>query len=141
MKENLCNIITISRQMGSGGTYIGYLAAKELGFRYIDREILLQAANKLGIEPDMLERYDQKSTSLIQNIVQSFSFGAPETPYMPPLGKPVYNKDLFDLESRIMREVAAQCSAIIVGRGGFHILKDRSRLNSHLHSCPAGLSY
>ena len=36
--------ITISRQMGSGGSYVGYLAAKELGFKYINREILGQVA-------------------------------------------------------------------------------------------------
>ena len=125
MKEKPYNIITISRQMGSGGTYIGYLAAKELGFKYLDREILRQAANKLGIEPDMLEQYDGRSASLMGNIVQSFCFGAPEMPNLPPLGRPVYNKDLFALESKIMKDVADQCSAVIVGRGGFYILKDR----------------
>ena len=125
MKEKPCNIITISRQMGSSGTDIGYLAAKELGFRYLDREILRQAANKLGIQPDMLERYDERSTSLIENIVQSFCFGTPETSYLSPFGRPVYNKELFVLESKIMKEVADRRSAVIVGRGGFYILKDR----------------
>jgi cytidylate kinase len=125
MKEKPFNVITISRQMGSGGTYIGYLAAKELGFRYLDREILLQAANKLGIQPDMLEGYDGRSTSLIENIVQSFCFGTPEIPFLPPLGMPVYNKVLFALESKIIKDVADHCSAVIVGRGGFYILKDR----------------
>jgi cytidylate kinase len=134
-KEKLCITIAISRQMGSGGTYIGYLAAKELGFRYLDREILRQAANKLGIEPDMLERYDERSTSVIENIIQSFCFGTPEMPFLPPLGKPVYNKDLFALESKIMKEVADQCSAVIVGRGGFYILKDRpNTINIFVHA-------
>ena len=125
MKEKAYNIITISRQMGSGGTYIGYLAAKELGFKYLDREILRQAANKLGIEPGMLEQYDGRSASLVENIVQSFCLSTPEMPNLPPLGRPVYNKDLFALESKIMKDVADQCSAVIVGRGGFYILKDR----------------
>jgi cytidylate kinase len=113
--------------MGSGGTYIGYLAAKELGFRYLDREILRQAANKLGIEPGRLERYDGRSTSLMEDIVQSFCLGTPEASFLPPLGKPVYNKDLFALESKIMKEVADQCSAVIIGRGGFYILKGRPK--------------
>jgi cytidylate kinase len=126
MKENQFNIITISRQMGSGGTYIGYLAAKELGFRYLDREILQQAANKLGIEPCILERYDGRSASLMENIVQSFCFSTPEMPNLPPLRRPVYNKDLFALEEKIMKEVADRCNAVIIGRGGFYILKDRS---------------
>jgi len=125
MEDKSFNTITISRQMGSGGTYIGYLAAKELGFRYLDREILQQAANKLGIEPCMLERYDGRSASLMENIIQSFCFSTPEMPNLPPLRRPVYNKDLFVLESKIMKEVADRCNAIIIGRGGFYILKDR----------------
>ncbi len=125
MKEKPYNIITVSRQMGSGGTYIAYLAAKELGFKYLDREILRQAANKLGIEPGMLEQYDGRSASLMENIVQSFCFGTPEMSFPPPLGKPVYNKDLFALESKIIKEIAEKSTAVIVGRGGFHILKDR----------------
>jgi hypothetical protein len=32
--------VTVSRQMGSGGTGIGYEVAKVLGFLYVDREIL-----------------------------------------------------------------------------------------------------
>lgn len=125
MREKPCITIAISRQMGGGGTYIGYLTAKELGFRYLDREILRQAANKLHIHPDMLDRYDERSTSVIENIVQSFCFGTPEASFLPPLGKPVYNKELFALESKIMKEVVDRCSAVIVGRGGFYILKDR----------------
>ena len=125
MKEKSYNIITISRQIGSGGTYIAYLAAKELEFKYLDREILRQAANKLGIEPSMLEQYDGRSASLMENIIQSFCFSTPDMPNLPPLGRPVYNKDLFALESKIMKDVVNQCSAVIVGRGGFYILKDR----------------
>lgn len=125
MKEKQFNIITISRQMGSGGTYIGYLVAKELGFRYLDREILQQAAKELGIEPCILERYEGRSASLMENIVQSFCFSTPEMPDLPPLRRPVYNRDLFILESEIMKEVANRCSAVIIGRGGFYILKDR----------------
>jgi cytidylate kinase len=123
--DKKCFTIAISRQMGSGGTYIGYLAAKELGFRYIDREILRQAANKLHIQPDVLEKYDDGSTSVLENIVQSFCFGTPEASFLPPLGKPVYSKELFALESKIMKDVADKCSAVIVGRGGFYILRDR----------------
>jgi cytidylate kinase len=126
MKEKQFTIITISRQMGSGGTYIGYLAAKELEFKYFDREILQQAANKLGIEPGMLEPYDGRSASLMENIVQSFCFSTPEMTTLPPLRKPVYSKDLFALESKIMTEVADCCNAVIIGRGGFSILKNRS---------------
>ena len=117
--------ITISRQTGSGGTYIGYLAAKKLGFRYLDREILQQAANEMGIEPQMLENFDGRSVPLFERIINSFCFGTPEVPGVPTFRKPIYNKDLFALQSNIIKQIAGQCSSVIVGRGGFYILKDK----------------
>jgi len=116
--------ITISRQTGSGGTYIGYLAAKKLGFRYLDREILQQTASETGIEPRMLESFDGRSVSLLERIINSFCVGTPEVPGTPTFRKPIYNKDLFALQSGIIRQIAGRCSSVIVGRGGFYILKD-----------------
>ena len=41
-------VITIARQLGSGGSYIGWQVAKRLGYAYIDRLIMQQAAKELG---------------------------------------------------------------------------------------------
>ena len=73
----------------------------------------------------MLERHDGRSASLMENIVQSFCFSTPEMSNLPPLGRPVYSKDLFILESKIIKEIADSCNAVIIGRGGFYILKDK----------------
>jgi len=117
-------IIVISRQMGSGGTYTGYLLAKELGFKYVDREILRQAAQRLGTDERWLEQYEERSSGLIPNILKVFSLGQPETAYVPPFKMPVYDRDLFNLECRIMRDIAQRYDTVIVGRGAFHALKD-----------------
>jgi cytidylate kinase len=118
--------ITISKQMGSGGSYIGYLVAKKLGFKYVDREILRKAAEYLGTDARLLEDHDERSCGFIDNLIRSFSFGTPETAYVPPVWPPVYDKDLFTLESRIMNEIVDRYSAVIAGRAGFHVLKERS---------------
>jgi len=125
MQEKTYSAITVSRQMGSGGTYICYLAAKKLGFRYLDREILQQAAKETGIEPQILENFDGRSVPLLEKIINSFCFGTPEIPGVTSFRKPIYDKDLFTLESKIIKQISGQCSAVIVGRGGFYILKDR----------------
>ncbi|HOD36527.1 MAG TPA: cytidylate kinase-like family protein [Syntrophales bacterium] len=119
-------IVTVSRLMGSGGGYVGYLAAKELGFRYIDREILREAAKKLGTDVRQLEEIDGRASSLLMNIVRSFGMGAPEAISQPPPTLPVYERDLFDLQSRIIREMADQYDAVIIGRGAFHVLRGRA---------------
>jgi cytidylate kinase len=125
MREEPRTTITISRQMGSGGSYVGYLVAKELGFRYVDREILRLAAEHLGTDTSVLESHDGRTCGLIDNLVRAFSFGTPETAYVPSLNRPVYDKDLFTLESKIMNEIADQYNAVIAGRAGFHVLRGR----------------
>lgn len=116
--------IAISRQMGSGGSYISYLAAKELGFKYLDREILHEASIHLGVDSGMLEHQEERSSGILENIISMFSFGTPEA-YVPPVKRSIYDKDLFQLECKIMNRIADRYNAVIVGRGGFYALKDR----------------
>lgn len=53
-------IVAISRAMGSGGTTIGTALAKELGFRYVDREIILKAAEAHHVPAEKLEAVDER---------------------------------------------------------------------------------
>jgi cytidylate kinase len=128
MKGTENTTITISRQMGSGGSYIGYLLARELGYKYVDREILRQAARHLGQDERWLENYDERSSGIVSNILRAFSFGSPETSSISPFQVPIYDKGLFDLECRIMNDIATNYDAVIMGRAGFHALKDQPRV-------------
>jgi len=125
MKESIPKVITISRQMGSGGSYVGYSAAKELGFQYIDREILRQAAERLHTDPEALEHLEERSPGLLEKITQGFSYGMPEIAVSPIRKQAVDYKELFALEGKIMNEIVDHCRAVIVGRGGFYVLRNR----------------
>jgi cytidylate kinase len=127
MEEKTKSTIAISRQMGSGGTYIGYLTAKRLGSQYVDREILREAARQLEIDVGILESLDQRSSGLVENLIRAFTFGTPDA-RCAPLRKPVYERDLFAVECRIMNEIADRYNAVIVGRAGFYALRNRSRV-------------
>ena len=127
MEEIPKTSIAISRQIGSGGTYIGYLAAKRLGFQYVDREILREAARQLEVDVGALEGLDQRSSSLVEQLIRAFTFGTPDA-RNAPLRKPIYEKDLFVVESRIMNEIAQRYNAVIVGRAGFYALRNRPRV-------------
>jgi cytidylate kinase len=61
----------------------------------------------------------------MDTLLRAFSLGTPETAYTPSLTRPVYDKDLFTLESGIIRQVADRYSAVIAGRAGFHVLRER----------------
>jgi CMP/dCMP kinase len=117
--------VTISRQMGSGGTYIGYLLARRTGFKYVDREILRQAAKHLKTDADWLENFDERSSGLLANILRGFALGTPETTCASPLSRPVYDRELFAVECKIMNDMVDLHNAVIIGRAGFHALRDR----------------
>jgi cytidylate kinase len=111
--------------MGSGGTYLGYLLAKELGFKYVDREILRQAAQYLKTDVGWLAGFEGRSSGLLVNILRGFALGTPETTSPYPLSRPVYDRELFTIECKIMNDMADLHNAVIIGRGGFHALRDR----------------
>jgi cytidylate kinase len=125
MSDKHHTAITISRQIGSGGTYIGYLLAKELGYKYIDREILRQASKHLKTGTDWLAQYDERSSGLLSNLLRVFSLGSPESIGVSNIRQPIYDRELFTLECKIMNDIVDQHDAVIIGRGGFYALRDR----------------
>lgn len=53
-------LVTISRQFGCGGAYLGHRIAKRLGLAYVDREILQQAAKYLGEDESKLAGREER---------------------------------------------------------------------------------
>ncbi|HNX24487.1 MAG TPA: cytidylate kinase-like family protein [Spirochaetota bacterium] len=121
MKQNKHFIITISRQLGSGGAYIGQQLAKKLNILYADREIIRKAARELSVLVADLESRDEKILSFWQSFLQ-FSAFVPEA-YVPPRIMLPTDRELFETESEIIKHIAEEHSAVIIGRCGFHILR------------------
>ncbi len=125
MLRNQPIIITISRQMSSGGAYIGHLLARKLGYKFVEREILHRAAKELDVDISELSKLDEHRTSFVESLMKSFVFGTPEAAYVPHSRRPVYDQELFDAESKIIKAIADRYSAVIVGRGGYFMLRGR----------------
>lgn len=56
--------VCISRTIGAGGEDVGRLVADALGFRYLDEEIVLAAAEKEGLDPEQLVRVEHRRKGL-----------------------------------------------------------------------------
>ncbi|MGE5235795.1 MAG: AAA family ATPase [Acidobacteriota bacterium] len=123
-------VVTISRQLASGGSFIGQQIARRLGLRYTDREILAHAARESGVHEADLEGLEERSRGFWRSVLRQYSLGAPEAPYVAPPVPLLYEDDLFALESAIIKRVAARFDAVIVGRAGFHVLADHPGLVS-----------
>lgn len=112
-------IITIGRQLGSGGREIGMCLAKKLDIPFYDKEILTEAAKKSGYTKELFERNDEKPTSsfLYALAMGVNSFGAA---YQRPLMMDVYLAQ-FDT----IRKLADEGPCIFIGRCSDYVLNDR----------------
>jgi CMP/dCMP kinase len=133
MKQTAPFVITISRQLGSGGAYIGQQLSKNLNVFYADREIIGQAAKQLSVLKDDLESRDEKTLSFWQSFIQSFAI-TPDA-YIPPHTIDPTDRELFKTESEIITRIAKERSAVIIGRCGFYILREhQNHVSIFLHS-------
>jgi len=133
MMEPSHTIITISRQIGSGGAYIGQKLAKAFAMSYVDREIISQAAKEFSLHEDDLEAVDEKTPSFWQSFFQS-TICSPDV-YLPPQLFVPTEEAIFKVETEIIERIAKERSAIIIGRCGSHILRDKpNHLSIFLHA-------
>lgn len=132
MKNTSPFVITISRQLGSGGAYVGQQLAKHLNVFYADREIIGQAAKQLSVLDDDLKSRDERILSFWQTFVRSFAI-APDA-YVPPQFIIPSDHELFKAESEIITGIAKERSAVIIGRCGAYILREHpNRVSIFLH--------
>ena len=131
----MATIVTISRQFGSGGARVGKALAQRLGFRYADREILAEAARTLHVETSELEPLEERTASVWERLGTLFALGSPDTPFIPPTLPSVSESQLFEIEQQVIRSIAAEGRAVIVGRGAAHLLGNSTDvLRVYLHA-------
>jgi cytidylate kinase len=130
--------ITIARQLGAGAAPLGKRLAERLGYCYLDEEILRRAAEKSGADPEDLARWDEHRSRFWDRLAQTFSLGAPEGMYTPATkAVVVHDREVFELQSQVIRETAARESCVVIGRAGFWILRDHpGRISVYLHAPP-----
>lgn len=107
--------ITISREYGSGGRYIGQLVADKLGIKLYDKEFVEKLAVETGLTEEYIENNEQKRNAL-DALNSGYYFG-------------MNNSDeLFIKESELIKEIANKESCVIIGRCADFILKDNSNV-------------
>ena len=100
MKTNC--VITIGRQFGSGGRYVGRMLAEKLGIPFYDKELLSEAAKQSGICEEIFEDHDEKPTRSL-----------------------LFNHKIFLAQFDAIRSIADKGPCVIVGRCADYVLKDR----------------
>ncbi len=113
-KNTLTNhiVITISREYGSGGRYIGELISEKLGIKLYDKDIIKEISEKTGMSEEYIKNSEQK-----RNLLDNFNSG-----YYIGMSN---SDEIFITESNIIKEIADRESCVIIGRCSDFILKDR----------------
>ena len=108
-------IITISREFGSGGRFIGEEVAKKLGIAYYDKNIIGQIAEKSGLSPEYIQENAELSP---KKGLFAYAFA----------GRDITGKSVEDLvyeaQRNIILELAEKEPCVIIGRNADYILKD-----------------
>lgn len=109
-------VITISRQYGSGGHAVGERIAKKLGVAFYDSKLIDLTAIASGFTPEYVEQHEQKlPNTLLYNLYkQNYAY---VNEAIPP------NDLLFMIQTKVIRNIAANESCVIVGRSADYILK------------------
>lgn len=118
--ENI--VITIARQYGSGGKTVGKMVADELGIPFYSRDILRLASEDSGISEGLFGEADEK---LKNNPFLRFSKNVYDGDLIPPDSDEfVSDKNLFNYQAKIIKQLAETQSCVIVGRCADFVLKD-----------------
>lgn len=122
------HVITISRQYGSGGRYVGKMLSERLGIPFYDNEIITMCAKKSGYSESLFEKAEQFTNgSLLYSLTM---FGQPTGVGGLPLSEKVYI-----IQSDVIKHFAEQGPCIVIGRCADYVLKEHTdAINFFLYS-------
>lgn len=123
MNKNEKFVITINREVGSGGRTVGSILAEKLGVKYCDKAVIEGLTQKFGLSPERIEEIKAQKKSWwneINNYYQTLVSSASK-----PMDAEVVidSEKMFETEKHILQELAAQESCVIAGRSGFMVFR------------------
>lgn len=124
MKTTEQFVITINRELGSGGRTIGSKVAERLGVPFYDKALMHELTQRFHISSEELEKVKSKKRTWWDDMVKAYtsqydmgmSLGI--EPVVPT------TDSVFLAEYNFLNELAEEASCVIAGRSGFHIFRD-----------------
>lgn len=124
-------VITISRELGSGGRTVGRKLASRLGVRYSDKELIHALMRKFNLTASGIEKLKGEKKNWLADVIHLVApvpkmgmFVDLDTRHMQEFRPDLTPDDVFRAESQILRDIAGQGPCVIAGRSGFFVLED-----------------
>ncbi len=113
-----CHVITISRTLAAGGEQVGRLVAEALGFRYLEGEIVVKAAEKAGVSPEAVARAEQTPGLFVRVLEAMARNPASLEGWVGEMPAPLPRANEYEgLIEGVIREAAREGKAVIVAHG------------------------
>lgn len=117
-------VLTISRQFGAGGITLGKMVSEKLGYHFYDEEIIQLVAKKAKVSKHWVESMEKEAGGKFQRLISGLvSKSLVERILDDQRG--YIDEDIYvDLLHKVIRKIAGEGEAVIIGRGSQYILRD-----------------
>ena len=128
MNKNEKFVITINRELGSGGRTVGRKLAERLGVEFYDKAVIKGLQEKYRLTVEEIEKLKGRKQSWWADFKRQMINGpsASSNFYIPRVGdEPVQldTDDVFRTETEILSGIAAEESCVVAGRSGFYVFR------------------
>lgn len=122
------NVITISREYGSGGATLADMLARSLGWKLVDESLVAEVAKRAKIDPETAARYDECVDPWFHRLVKGLWQGGYEGLATAVDSRTIDSEGMTKFAGEIIREAASLGQCVIVGRGAQCILRNRKNV-------------
>ncbi len=120
-------IVTISHQLGCGGSALGQKLSEQLGIPFFDREILNKVAEELNLAESVVEGREERLSGFWQSLNRVAILSDPVECLSMKSFEPD-DQGFFQVQSECILRIAEQSSGVFLGRCGRYILRNHPRL-------------
>ena len=129
MNKNEKFVITINRELGSGGRTVGRLLAERLGVPFYDKAVIKALQEKYHLTVDNIEKIKGSKHSWWDDVVRILDIGPGMNSnyYLPTKADEadlLTTDEMFKTETLILQDLAVEKSCVVAGRSGFHVFRD-----------------
>ena len=124
MDTNKKFVITINRELGSGGRTIGRKLAERLGVKYYDKALVKELTKKFDLSVEELEEVKSSKFNWWNEFIQNYMLNYRVEERFNVENTVATTENLFRVESQFLQKLAEDESCVIAGRSGFYIFRD-----------------
>ena len=124
MNKNEKFVITINREVGTGGRTVGRKLAEKLGVKYCDKAIVEGLTKKFGLSIEKIEEIKAQKKSWWNDITNYYNTLVNSADMPMDAETKLDNNSMFETEKRILQELATESSCVVAGRTGFMVFRN-----------------